>query len=92
MLQFLDIIIDHPRRTTDTLRRVKETLPDTVQTPVKPETTDSLTQLADIAPRPPHMLGFDDDMSAIIWTVFMVLVALSLCYYFVCKYRNSHKI
>lgn len=90
MMQLLDIIVDYPRRSTDTLRRVKEVLPDTVHAPAKPVSTDSLMQYADIAPRPPKELEFgNDDLSTILWIICAVLAALSLCFYFVTKYRKQ---
>lgn len=44
-------------------------------------------QIADIAPRPSGLLemaGHD-----LLWTVVVVLVALSLCFHFVKKYRKT---
>ena len=97
-MQLLDIIVDYPRRSTDTLRRVKEVLPDTVKevlpdtvhVPAKPVSTDSLMQFADVAPRPPMDLEFgNDDLSTILWVLCAILAALSLCFYFVTKYRKQ---
>ncbi|MBQ9215886.1 MAG: hypothetical protein IJ159_03910 [Prevotella sp.] len=45
-------------------------------------------QLADVAPLPPKFLGLEG--SEILWTVLVVLVALSLCFYFVRMYRRQH--
>lgn len=44
-------------------------------------------QIADIAPRPSGLLemaGHD-----LLWTVVVVLVALSLCFHFIKKYRKT---
>jgi hypothetical protein len=47
-------------------------------------------QYADIAPRPPKELEFgNDDLSTILWIICAILAALSLCYYFVMKYRKQ---
>lgn len=45
-------------------------------------------QLSDVAPLPPKFLGLEG--SEILWTVLVVLVALSLCFYFVRMYRRQH--
>lgn len=45
-------------------------------------------QLADIAPMPSNFLGLAGD--EILWTILVVLAALSLCFYFVKKYRHQH--
>ena len=83
----LDIIID----PNDTFFR-KHVEPDTV---IPADTTDTVAstvnmigrQLADAAPIPPKGL-VGDDVSMLLWTIFVVLVALSLCFYFVRRYRK----
>ena len=51
--------------------------------------TGSSQQLADIAPYPPSFLGLEGN--EILWTCLVVLVALSLCFYFVKKYRRQQQ-
>ena len=90
-MTLLDIIID----PTDTFRpRPRPVVPDTV---LPADTTDTVAttanilggnqQLADIAPRPSGLLGMAGD--DLLWTVIVVLVALSLCFYFVRRYRKT---
>ena len=72
--------------------------PDTIDSvvPAK-QTVNTLTdggsamtqQLRDIAPWPPKTSGLDD--GSLLWTVLVVLVSLSLCFYFVQRYRRSLK-
>ena len=45
-------------------------------------------QLADVAPMPSNFLGLAGD--EILWTILVVLAALSLCFYFVKRYRHQH--
>ena len=92
-MTLLDVIID----PTDTFRpRPKPVVPDTI---LPADTTDTVAstvntlsggnqQVADIAPLPPETLT-GDDFSTLLWTIFVVLVALSLCFYFVRKYRRT---
>ena len=92
----LDIIIN-PRRVPDTARIFKPIIRDTVH--VHSDTTDTVTsavnmlggnqQVADVAPIPPEALT-GDDFSTLLWSIFVVLVALSLCFYFVRKYRRTN--
>lgn len=87
----LDIIID-PQRVPDTTRIPKPIVRDTL--PVPSDTTDTVAstvnmlggnqQVADIAPHPTGILGMAGD--DLVWTIIVVLVALSLCFYFVRKY------
>lgn len=95
-MTLLDIIVE-PRRVPDTARIPKPIIRDTVTAPA--DTTDTVTstvntlsgnqQVADIAPLPPEALA-GDDLSTLLWTIFVVLVALSLCIYFVKRYRTTH--
>ena len=92
-MTLLDIIIDPT--FPDTSRSVPEpVVPDTV---LPADTTDTVAkvinmlgdnqQIADIAPRPSgilEMAGGD-----LLWTMIVVLAALSLCFYFVKKYRRT---
>ena len=90
----LDIILE-PRRI-DTARIItKPIIRDTVPAPA--DTTDSVAttvnmigenqQVADVAPIPTNFLGMTGD--GLVWTILVVLVALSLCFYFVRKYRRT---
>ena len=89
----LDIILE-PRRI-DTTRIVKPIIRDTVPAPA--DSTDTIAstvnmiggnqQVADVAPLPTNFLGLTGD--DLIWTVIVVLAALSLCFYFVRKYRRT---
>ena len=90
----LDIILE-PRRI-DTARFIhKPVVRDTVIAPS--DTTDTVAstvnviggnqQVADIAPHPTGILGMAGD--DLVWTIIVVLVALSLCFYFVRKYRKA---
>ena len=94
-MTLLDIIIDptYP----DTFPVTPEpVVPDTI---LPADTTDTVAstvntlsgnqQVADIAPLPPDALA-GDDLSTLLWTIFVVLVALSLCFYFVKRYRTTH--
>ena len=91
----LDIILE-PRRI-DTARIIaKPIIRDTVSVPA--DTTDTVAttanvlggnqQIADIAPHPSGILGMAGD--DLLWTIIVVLVALSLCFYFVRKYRKTN--
>ena len=91
----LDIILE-PRRI-DTARIItKPIIRDTVSVPA--DTTDTVAttanvlggnqQIADIAPHPSGILGMAGD--DLLWTIIVVLVALSLCIYFVRKYRKTN--
>ena len=90
----LDIILE-PRRI-DTARIIpKPIVRDTVIAPS--DTTDTVAttvnmiggnqQVADVAPIPTNFLGLTDD--DLVWTIIVVLVALSLCFYFAQKYRRT---
>ena len=90
----LDIILE-PRRI-DTARIItKPIIRDTVPAPA--DSTDTIAstvnmiggnqQVADVAPIPTNFLGLTGD--DLIWTVIVVLAALSLCFYFVRKYRRT---
>ena len=92
----LDIIILETRRI-DTVRVItKPIIRDTVSVPA--DTTDTVAttanmiignqQIADIAPHPSGILGMAGDN--LLWTIIVVLVALSLCFYFVRKYRKTN--
>lgn len=91
----LDIIID-PQRIPDTTRIPKPIVRDTL--PVPSDTTDTVAstvnmlggnqQVADVAPLPPEALA-GDDLSTLLWSILVVLVALSLCFYFIRKYRRA---
>lgn len=93
----LDIILE-PRRVPDTARLPKPIVRDTLSVPS--DTTDTVAtsanmlggnqQVADVAPLPPEALT-GDDFSTLLWSVFVVLVALSLCFYFVRKYRKQYQ-
>jgi hypothetical protein len=73
----------------------KPVVPDTV---IPTDTTDTVAtisnvidgnlQIADVAPLPSGILGMAGDH--LLWTVIVVLVALSLCFYFVRKYRKTN--
>jgi hypothetical protein len=91
----LDIM---PIRVPDTTRVIpKPIIRDTVSVPS--DTTDTVTSSAfsmfggnqaDIAPLPPKFLGLTgDDFTTLLWAVIAVLAALSLCFYFVKKYRKA---
>lgn len=92
----LDIILE-PRRVPDTARLSKPIVRDTLSVPS--DTTDTVAssanmlggnqQVADVAPHPTGILGMAGDH--ILLTVFVVLVALSLCFYFVRKYRKQYQ-
>ena len=90
----LDVILE-PRRI-DTARIItKPIIRDTVPAPA--DSTDTIAstvnmiggnqQVADVAPLPTNFLGLTGD--DLIWTVIVVLAALSLCFYFVRKYRRT---
>ena len=51
--------------------------------------TGNSQQLADIAPYPPSIFGLEG--GDILWTILVILIALSLCFYFVKKYRHQHQ-
>ena len=89
----LDIIL-----VPDTTRVIpKRIIRDTV--PVPTDTTDTVVssvdklpgqqQLADIAPLPPDTMT-GDGFTTLLWTIVIVLAALSLCFYFVRKYRKTN--
>ena len=90
----LDIILE-PRRI-DTARIItKPIIRDTVPAPA--DSTDTIAstvnmiggnqQVADVASIPTNFLGLTGD--DLVWTVIVVLAALSLCFYFVRKYRRT---
>lgn len=90
----LDVILE-PRRI-DTARIItKPIIRDTVSAPA--DSTDTIAstvnmiggnqQVADVAPIPTNFLGLTGD--DLVWTVIVVLAALSLCFYFVRKYRRT---
>ena len=90
----LDVILE-PRRI-DTARIItKQIIRDTVPAPA--DSTDTIAstvnmiggnqQVADVAPIPTNFLGLTGD--DLVWTVIVVLAALSLCFYFVRKYRRT---
>ena len=95
---FLDIITGplDPRRVRDTICIPKPIIRDTVSVPS--DTTDTIVstvntfsgnqQVADVAPLPPEALT-GDDLSTLLWSIVIVLVALSLCFYFVRRYRRT---
>ena len=94
-MTLLDVIID----PTDTLRpRPKPVVPDTI---LPADTTDTVAstvnmlggnqQLADIAPLPSGALT-GDNLSTLLWSIIVVLVALSLCFYFVKRYRKTRSV
>ena len=93
-MTLLDIIID-PQRFPDTARLPKPVVPDTI---LPADTTDTVAtaakmiggnlQTADIAPHPTGILGMAE--GDLLWTIVVVLVALSLCFYFVKRYRTTH--
>lgn len=90
----LDIILE-PHRI-DTARIIKPVIRDTVPAPA--DSTDTIAstvnviggnqQVADVAPLPTNFLGLAGD--DLVWTVIVVLAALSLCFYFVRKYRRTN--
>ena len=95
-MMLLDIILE-PRRI-DTARILKPIGNHPITAPS--DTTDTVTsavnvvggdqQMADIAPLPSKFLGLSgDDFSMLLWSVVVVLVALSLCFYFIKKYRRT---
>lgn len=91
----LDIILE-PRRIEDTARVIKPVVRDTVANPADTTIIDSVAstfnatgtnlQMADVAPIPSHFLGVPDD---ILLSIIVVLAALTLCFYFVKRYRKS---
>lgn len=93
-MTLLDIIVDP--HYPDTFRSVpKPVVPDTV---IPADTTDTVAkafnviggnqQIADIAPHPSNLFGMAGDN--LFLTIIVVLVALSLCFYFVWKYRKTN--
>lgn len=92
-MTLLDIIIEP--RFPDTVRSIpKPIVPDTV---LPADTTDTVAatanmiagnqQVADIAPCPTGFLEMADN--DLLWAIIVVLAALSLCFYFVRKYRRT---
>ena len=94
----LDVILE-PHRMPDTTRIPRPIIRDTVSAPV--DTTDSVIssvdvfgnnqQLADIAPLPSEAFGSDGNFYTLLLSVLAVLAALSLCFYFVMRYRKMKK-
>ena len=93
-MTLLDIIVDP--HYPDTFHRVpKPVVPDTV---LPADTTDTVAtaanmiggnqQFADIAPRPSGLLEMAG--SEFFWAIIVVLAALTLCFYFVKKYRKTN--
>lgn len=88
----LDVILDTSRIRI----RPRVILRDSITAPA--DSTDSVAsadviggsqQISDITPVPPKFLGMaGDDLSTMIWTVIIVLIALSLCFYLVRMYRH----
>lgn len=95
-MTLLDIIID----PLDTFRsHPRPVVPDTIipETVLPADTTDSVAatanmiggnqQIADIAPHPSIIA--DMAGNEFFWALIVVIVALSLCFYFVRKYRKT---
>ena len=93
-MTLLDIIVDP--HYPDTFHRVpKPVVPDTV---LPADTTDTVAaaadmigggqQFADVAPRPSGILEMASN--EFFWALIVVLVALTLCFYFVKKYRKTN--
>ncbi len=89
---FLDIAF--PNRVIHRPRIIKPEVVDTASVPA--DTTDTVAtalnvsgdnlQVADIAPDPILGSWIPDD---VLWSVVVVLVALSVCFYFVKRYRRT---
>lgn len=102
-MHLLDVIIDPhriPHRLPDTLRVPKQpVVPDSIPTDSIPTDTtnaistldlsDGAAKLADVAPIPTDMSGLSGDN--LTWTIFAVIVALSLCFTFVRIYRKRYR-
>lgn len=91
----LDIILD-PSRIKDTASVISPVVRDTASAHSDTTTVDTVVstfnvpganqQLADVAPIPSDTFGIPDD---VLCTIIVVLAALSLCFYFVRKYRSK---
>lgn len=91
----LDIILD-PSRIKDTASVIRPVVRDTASAHSDTTTVDTVVstfnvpganqQLADVAPIPSDTFGIPDD---VLCTIIVVLAALSLCFYFVRKYRRA---
>jgi len=102
MIQFLDIVVSRQMLDAIQTRRISDSL-QALPKPAVPDTTTpqdtshvisnvdfsgNMQQLADVAPAP---LDLGEALGTnMMLALFIVLLALCLCCYFVIKYRKSH--
>ena len=89
---FLDVV-DLPRRVPNTPQTVPQpVLPDSLpsDTIIATDFSGSSMQLADIAPFPTKFLGMgSENLTTILWSIIVVLIALSICFYCIRWYRRQ---
>ena len=88
-MQLLDIIIDGPSPYISRPAATYATTPqDTSHVVSNADIPGNMQQLADVAPDPS---GLEEALGTnMMLALFIVLLALCLCCYFVIKYRKSH--
>lgn len=99
MIPFLDILPIVERRIPDTSRVLPEPVcpdtlsPDTVHAIATSNLLDNTKQLADVSPDVSPLLPslFDVTSSNLLLTTIVVIFALSVCFFFIRKYRNQQK-
>ena len=90
-MQLLDLLPIVERSIPDTSRVlpkpvIPDSLPaDSAHTIAATDMQGNLQQLADISPLPGNEGVFGDNLT---WTLLVVLFALSVCFFFVQKYRS----
>jgi hypothetical protein len=95
MIHLLDILPIVERRIPDTSRVLPEPVcpdtlsPDTAHAIASSNLLDNTRQLADVSPLPPSLFNVTD--SNLLLTIIVVLFALSVCVFFIRKYRNQQK-
>lgn len=85
-----------PHRVIHRPRIIKPEVVDTTSVPS--DTTDTVStalnvsgnnlQMADIAPDPSFISGISDDVTL---SIVVVLIALTVCFYFVKRYRKTNR-
>ena len=95
MIHLLDILPIVERRIPDTSRVLPEPVcpdtlsPDSAHAIASSNLLDNTRQLADVSPLPPSL--FNVTGSNLLLTIIVVLFALSVCVFFLRKYRNQQK-
>lgn len=95
MIHFLDLLPIIERRIPDTSRVLPDpacpdTLsPDTAYAIASSDVPANFQQLADVSPIPSGLFGLLE--SNLLLTAIVVFLALSVCFFFVKKYRGQQK-